>query len=144
MTDFVKKVLTNSESITVLKGNLQQKEQKIQFKHVSGIYNNLWLTKNQGAPSQEKIVNEKITKHLLQGNNEKREGLKQIVEGYPTYKKITNLIRLDEENKLRATQMGSFIKNPSPLFMSHKGDFTFSSPLLMGPTPGHNASLSQT
>jgi hypothetical protein len=29
MHDFVKKVLTNPDSITVMKGNLQQKEQKM-------------------------------------------------------------------------------------------------------------------
>jgi hypothetical protein len=49
-----------------------------------------------------------VVKHLLQGNNEKREGLKQIVEGYPYYRKITKLIREDEDNKMRATNMSPF------------------------------------
>ena len=138
MHDFVKKVLTNSDSITVMKGNLQQKEQKMQFKQVSGIYNHLWLSKHQGTSNNEKIVDEKVMKQLLQGNNEKREGLKQIVEGYPNYRKITKLIKEDEDNMMRATNLSSF-KNNSPLQISHKAESTFSSPMLIG---GHGPSFS--
>ena len=86
----------------------------MQFKQVSGIFNHLWLSKHQGTTNNEKIVDEKVLKQLLQGNNEKREGLKQIVEGYPNYRKITKLIKEDEDNKMRATNFSSF-KNNSPL-----------------------------
>lgn len=77
-------------------------------------------------------------KQLLQGNNEKREGLKQIVEGYPNYRKITKLIKEDEDNIMRATNLSSF-KNTSPLQISHKAESTFSSPMLIG---GHGPSFS--
>lgn len=47
---------------------------------------------------------------LLHNNNEKREGLRQIVEGYPGLKKISNLIKEDQDNKDKSqyiNRMGS-------------------------------------
>ncbi len=40
-----------------------------------------------------------------------------MVEGYPTYKKITNLIKEDEENKVKAgvSTYSSFARTQSPL-----------------------------
>lgn len=46
-SEFIKKVLSNIDAVAVLKQNLNQKEQKIQYRKISGIYNSIWLHNNQ-------------------------------------------------------------------------------------------------
>jgi hypothetical protein len=53
------------------------------------------------------------------------------VEGYPNLRKISNLIKEDEENKLRATHTSCFpMTHNSPSHLSQNFDQTFSSPIL--------------
>ena len=53
------------------------------------------------------------------------------MEGYPNLRKITNLIKEDEDNKFRSTHSGNFpIYQQSPGNFSNFKEATFSSPFL--------------